>query len=41
LWRYGRAGRWLVILMGGYILWITASIWLQALAWRVRPPEPF
>jgi len=41
LWSYGRAGRWLVLLMGSYIFWITASMWLQALAWRVRPPEPF
>ena len=41
LWRSGRAGRWLVYAMGGYILWITASQWLGALAWRIRPPEPF
>jgi hypothetical protein len=41
LWRYGRAGRLLVILMGGYVLWISASVWLMALAWRIRPPEPF
>ncbi len=41
LWRHGRAGRLLTIAMGGYIVWITASMWLMALAWRVRPPEPF
>ncbi|HEX9438147.1 MAG TPA: hypothetical protein VF909_00640 [Roseiflexaceae bacterium] len=41
LWRYGRAGRLLVFLMGGYMIWITASVWLMALAWRIRPPEPF
>jgi hypothetical protein len=41
LWRSGRAGRWLVIATGGYMLWITASQWLGALAWRIRPPEPF
>jgi hypothetical protein len=41
LWRAGRAGRWLVIAIGGYIVWITASMWLGALAWRIRPPEPF
>jgi hypothetical protein len=41
LWSYGRPGRWLVVLMGSYIFWVTASMWLQALAWRVRPPEPF
>ena len=41
LWRAGRAGRLLVIAAGGYVLWVTASMWLEALAWRVRPPEPF
>jgi hypothetical protein len=41
LWRSGRAGRWLLFAMGGYLLWITASQWLGALAWRIRPPEPF
>ncbi len=41
LWRSGRAGRLVVLAMGGYVLWVTASIWLGALAWRIRPPEPF
>jgi hypothetical protein len=41
LWRSGRAGRLLVIIMGWYIAWVTASVWVAALAWRVRPPEPF
>jgi hypothetical protein len=41
LWRAGRAGRWLLFAMGGYMLWITASQWIGALAWRIRPPEPF
>jgi hypothetical protein len=41
LWRSGRAGRWLLLAMGGYMLWITASQWIGALAWRIRPPEPF
>ena len=41
LWRSGRAGRWLVLAMGGYILWVSAAMWLGALAWRIRPPEPF
>ncbi len=41
LWRSGRAGRWLLFAIGGYMLWITASQWLGALAWRIRPPEPF
>jgi hypothetical protein len=41
LWRSGRAGRLLALTVGGYVLWLTASMWLMALAWRVRPPEPF
>jgi hypothetical protein len=41
LWRSGRAGRWLLFAMGGYLLWITVSQWVGALAWRIRPPEPF
>jgi hypothetical protein len=41
LWRKGRAGRLLALAIGGYVLWLTASMWLMALAWRVRPPEPF
>jgi hypothetical protein len=41
LWRAGWAGRWLVLAMGAYIVWVSASMWLGALAWRVRPPEPF
>jgi hypothetical protein len=41
LWRSGRAGRLLVIVMSWYVVWVTASVWLTALAWRVRPPEPF
>ncbi len=35
------SGRWLLFAMGGYMLWITASQWIGALAWRIRPPEPF
>jgi hypothetical protein len=41
LWRSGRAGRLLALAVGGYVLWLTASMWLMALVWRVRPPEPF
>lgn len=41
LWQYGKAGRWLVILIAAYVLWNTAQMWLLALAWRIRPPEPF
>lgn len=41
LWERGRAGQVAVALIGSYVLWINASQWLGALAWRVRPPEPF
>jgi hypothetical protein len=41
LWRRGRAGQALALAVGGYVVWLTASMWLMALAWRVRPPEPF
>jgi hypothetical protein len=41
LWRRGRAGRLLALAIGGYSAWVAASMWLMALAWRVRPPEPF
>lgn len=41
LWRSSRAGRWVVAAAGGYVVWVTASMWVAALAWRVRPPEPF
>ncbi|KPV54481.1 hypothetical protein SE17_03535, partial [Kouleothrix aurantiaca] len=41
LWHSGRAGRWLVLAMGSYLVWVSAALWLGALAWRIRPPEPF
>lgn len=41
LWRSGRGGRWIVLAMGGYLVWVSATLWLGALAWRIRPPEPF
>lgn len=41
LWRRGRAGRITALVAGAYVAWVTASIWLAALLWRVRPPEPF
>jgi hypothetical protein len=40
-WRRGAAGRLLCLLIGIYVVWIGAAIWLGALAWRIRPPEPF
>jgi hypothetical protein len=39
--RYGRAGRLVVLTMAGFVLWNTALFWLEPLAWRIRPPEPF
>jgi hypothetical protein len=41
LWQRGLAARLVVVLVGGYVVWISASQWLGALAWRIRPPEPF
>lgn len=41
VWRSGRAGRWIVLAMGSYLVWVSAAMWVGALAWRIRPPEPF
>ena len=41
LWRRGRAGKWLTLAVLGWIGWQTLWMWAQALAFRVRPPEPF
>lgn len=41
LWQRGVAARLAVLAILGYVLWLTAAQWLGALAWRVRPPEPF
>ena len=40
-WHRGWPVRVVYVLMAGYVLWVTASQWLGALAWRIRPPEPF
>jgi hypothetical protein len=40
-WRSGRAGRVLCVLIAAYVVGVGAAIWLGALAWRIRPPEPF
>jgi hypothetical protein len=40
-WSRGRAARLMTLSLFGYVFWIAASVWLMALAWRVRPPEPF
>ena len=41
VWRSGRAGRWIVLAMGSYLVWVSAAMWVGAVAWRIRPPEPF
>jgi hypothetical protein len=41
LWQRGRMGRVLVLAAGAFLLWVTLAQWVAALAWRVRPPEPF
>lgn len=41
LWSRGLAGRLLVFVTLGWIGWTTLWMWLQALAFRGRPPEPF
>lgn len=41
LWQRGMAGRLAVVLSAGYILLVMGIQWVGALAWRIRPPEPF
>lgn len=41
LWRFGRAGQVVVLAMAGFVVWNTATLWLGAMIWRIRPPEPF
>jgi hypothetical protein len=41
LWRRGRAGRLAVLAMAGYVLWITAVVWIEAMTMRLPPIEPF
>ncbi len=40
-WRSGRVARIVVAAVGIYILWLSLALWLGALAWRIRPLEPF
>jgi hypothetical protein len=40
-WHTGRAGRAITLGIAAYLLVVSASIWLGAFAWRIRPPEPF
>jgi hypothetical protein len=39
--RCGTAARLAALAICGYLFWIGVTMWLAALAWRVRPPEPF
>ncbi len=41
LWQRGRAGRALVIAIIVWIGWLTLMMWVQAMGYRIRPPEPF
>jgi hypothetical protein len=41
LWRSGRAGRVVVLAMGGFVVWNTVVFWVGPMLWRIRPPEPF
>lgn len=41
IWRYGLAGKIVVLQMGAFILWGTIVMWSNALALNVAPPEPF
>jgi hypothetical protein len=41
LWQRGAAGRIVALAAGAFVVWGTASLWLAAMVWRVRPPEPF
>ncbi|KAB8143265.1 hypothetical protein F8S13_09580 [Chloroflexia bacterium SDU3-3] len=40
-WRWGWPVRAAYMLMAAYVLWVTASQWIGALGFRIRPPEPF
>lgn len=41
IWRYGIAGKVVVLLMGAFVSWGTIVMWANALALNVAPPEPF
>ncbi len=41
LWQRGRSGRVLAIAVVVWIGWLTLMIWVSALGYRIRPPEPF
>ncbi len=41
VWRRGRSARLMVLAMAGYVCWLTANLWLAAMALRQPPIEPF
>ncbi len=41
LWKRGRAGRVVVLVMGGYVCWMMSVVYYEALALRLPPIEPF
>jgi hypothetical protein len=41
LWRYGRSARLVSLAMAGYVCWMTIVVWIDAMALRDPPVEPF
>jgi hypothetical protein len=41
LWRRGHAARLITVAMAGYVCWLTISLWIDAMALRKPPIEPF
>ncbi len=41
LWKRGRVARLVSLAMAGYVCWITIDMWLNAMALRMPPIEPF
>lgn len=41
LWRRGRSARVVSMVMAGYVGWITLGVWINAMAFRTAPVEPF
>jgi hypothetical protein len=41
LWRRGRVARVVALAMAAYVCWITVEVWINAMALRLPPIEPF
>ncbi len=41
LWRWRPLGRWAALIQVGVIVAAGWAVWLQAIVYRIRPPEPF